>query len=70
MCGVMRLTYRPFGTAAQYTVVPLAQAVPLPETVPVEQGACLGIPGITAHRAAISQALEAGWQGHTGGGKD
>src|SRR5438093_3058034 len=44
-------TYRPFGTAAEYTVVPLKQAVPLPDTVPVEQGACLGIPGITAHRA-------------------
>jgi NADPH:quinone reductase len=44
-------SYRPFGTAAEYTVVPLEQAVPLPETVPVEQGACLGIPGITAHRA-------------------
>jgi NADPH:quinone reductase len=44
-------SYRPFGTAAEYTVVPLEQAVPLPETVPVERGACLGIPGITAHRA-------------------
>jgi NADPH2:quinone reductase len=44
-------TYRPFGTAAEYTVVPLEQAVPLPAHVPVEQGACLGIPGITAHRA-------------------
>jgi NADPH2:quinone reductase len=44
-------SYRPFGTAAEYTVVPLQQAVPLPEPVPVEQGACLGIPGITAHRA-------------------
>jgi NADPH2:quinone reductase len=44
-------TYRPFGTAAEFTVVPLAQAVPLPENAPVEQGACLGIPGITAHRA-------------------
>jgi NADPH:quinone reductase len=44
-------SYRPFGTAAEYTVVPLQQAVPLPETVPPEQGACLGIPGITAHRA-------------------
>src|SRR5262244_1745002 len=43
-------SYRPFGTAAEYTVVPLQQAVPLPETVPMEQGACLGIPGITAHR--------------------
>jgi len=44
-------TYRAFGTAAQYTVVPLPQAVPLPENVSMEQGACLGIPVITAHRA-------------------
>src|SRR5215510_7535613 len=44
-------SYRPFGTAAEYTVVPLGQAVPLPETASMEQGACLGIPGITAHRA-------------------
>lgn len=44
-------TYRPFGTAAEYTVIPVEQAVPLPETVSLEQGACLGIPGITAHRA-------------------
>jgi len=44
-------SYRPFGTAAEYTTVPLQQAVPLPETVPMEQGACLGIPGITAYRA-------------------
>ena len=43
-------TYRPFGTAAEYTAVPLQQVVPLPETVSFEQGACLGIPGITAHR--------------------
>lgn len=44
-------TYRPFGTAAEFTVVPVAQAVPLPANVSFEQGACLGIPGITAHRA-------------------
>jgi NADPH:quinone reductase len=44
-------SYRPFGTAAEYTIVPLKQAVPLPDSVPLEQGACLGIPGITAHRA-------------------
>src|SRR5437870_4563809 len=44
-------TYRPFGTAAEYTVVPTDQVVPLPENVSFEQGACLGIPGITAHRA-------------------
>jgi len=44
-------SYRPFGTAAEYTVVPVERAVPLPEGVPMDQGACLGIPGITAHRA-------------------
>lgn len=43
-------SYRPFGTAAEYTVVPGTQAVPLPDDVSFEQGACLGIPGITAHR--------------------
>jgi NADPH:quinone reductase len=44
-------SYRPFGTAAEYTVVPLKLVVQLPENAPLEQGACLGIPGITAHRA-------------------
>ena len=44
-------SYRPFGTAAEFTVVPAAQAVRLPANVTPEQGACLGIPGITAHRA-------------------
>ena len=44
-------SYRPFGTAAEYVAVPSAQAVPLSEGVSFEQGACLGIAGITAHRA-------------------
>jgi NADPH2:quinone reductase len=44
-------SYRPFGTAAEFTVVPVDQIAPLPEKVSMEQGACLGIPGITAHRA-------------------
>jgi NADPH:quinone reductase len=44
-------SYRPFGTAAEFTIVPAAQTVPLPANVPMEQGACLGIPGITGHRA-------------------
>jgi NADPH:quinone reductase len=44
-------SYRPFGTAAEYTVIPLQQVAQLPEGVALEQGACLGIPGITAHRA-------------------
>lgn len=44
-------SYRPFGTAAEFTVVPVDQIAPLPANVSMEQGACLGIPGITAHRA-------------------
>lgn len=44
-------TYRPFGTAAEYTVVPVNQAVPMPDMVSIEQGGCLGIPAITAYRA-------------------
>lgn len=44
-------SYRPFGTAAEYVVVPAEQAIRLPDGVSFEQGACLGIPGITAHRA-------------------
>ncbi|WP_328681465.1 NADPH:quinone reductase [Streptomyces sp. NBC_00322] len=46
-------SYRPFGTAAQYTVVPAHQAVVLPEQLSDETGAGLGIPGITAHRAVF-----------------
>jgi len=44
-------SYRPFGTAAEFTVVPVEKVAPLPASVSMEQGACLGIPGITAHRA-------------------
>ncbi|OZF55564.1 oxidoreductase [Rhodococcus sp. 14-2470-1b] len=46
-------SYRAFGTAAQFTVVPEWQAVVLPDSVAAEVGACLGIPGITAHRAVF-----------------
>ena len=44
-------SYRPFGTAAEFTCVPLDHVAPLPKNVSMDQGACLGIPGITAHRA-------------------
>lgn len=47
-------SYRPFGTAAQTTVVPEALAVDLPDLVGDEMGACFGIPGITAHRAVFA----------------
>jgi NADPH:quinone reductase len=44
-------SYRPFGTAAEFTVVPASQVARLPQGVSMDQGACLGIPGITAHQA-------------------
>ena len=47
-------SYRPFGTAAESTVVPAALAVDLPDPVSDELGACFGIPGITAHRAVFA----------------
>jgi NADPH2:quinone reductase len=53
-------SYRPFGTAAQLTVVPADHAVDLPDGVPDEVGACLGIPGITAHRAVFADGPVAG----------
>ncbi|MDP4675778.1 MAG: NADPH:quinone reductase [Candidatus Nanopelagicales bacterium] len=40
---------RQWGTAAQYTVVPARQAVPLPEGISNEQAAGLGVPYLTAH---------------------
>jgi NADPH2:quinone reductase len=53
-------SYRPFGTAAQFTVVPDHQAVTLPEAISDEVGACLGIPGITAHRAVFADGAVTG----------
>jgi len=47
-------SYRPFGTAAEHTVVPADLAVDLPDSVSDELGACLGIPGITAHRTVFA----------------
>jgi len=42
---------RPFGTAAQYIVLPAAQAVKLPDKTSFQAGACLGIPAMTAYHA-------------------
>ena len=41
---------RPWGTAAEYTVVPQRRAVLLPANASLELGACLGVPFLTAHR--------------------
>lgn len=45
---------RPFGTAAEFIALPERQAVPLPDNVSFEEGACLGIPALTALRAATT----------------
>jgi NADPH2:quinone reductase len=42
---------RPHGTAAEYIVLPSAQAVLLPEHVGYAEGACFGIPALTALQA-------------------
>jgi NADPH2:quinone reductase len=54
-------SYRPFGTAAEYVVVPSALAVALPRPAAEtggdrldEQASCLGIAGISAHRAVFA----------------
>ncbi|MFI1920065.1 NADPH:quinone reductase [Nocardia sp. NPDC020380] len=42
---------RATGTAAEFTVVPAGQAVPLPDEAGFDVGAALGVPALTAHRA-------------------
>ena len=51
---------RPFGTAAEYTAVPEAQAIPLPEEIDLEVGATLGIPARTAHRCVFADGSVSG----------
>ena len=63
-CGsTARSRIAPFGTAAELTVVPAELAVELPDRVGDELGACLGIPGITAHRAVFGDGPVAGRDG-------
>jgi NADPH2:quinone reductase len=45
---------RAFGTAAEYVAVPAANAVPMPERLSFEEGACLGVPALTAHRCVFA----------------
>src|SRR5918995_2637826 len=51
---------RAFGTCADYVVLPEAMAVPLPAHVSFEEGACLGIPAMTAYQAVASAEAWAG----------
>jgi NADPH2:quinone reductase len=45
---------RQFGTAAEYTCVPEDQAVKMPDEIPFELGASVGIPAMTAHRCLFA----------------
>ncbi len=51
---------RRWGTAAEWTVVPERQAVPLPDGVPMELGASLGVPAMTAHRCLFADGPVSG----------
>jgi NADPH:quinone reductase len=51
---------RPFGTAAEWIVLPSEQAVPLPAQISMEAGACLGIPAYTAHQAVALTGAQDG----------
>jgi NADPH:quinone reductase len=44
----------PWGTAAQWTVVPQEQALPLPDDASFELGASLGVPAVTAYRCLFA----------------
>ncbi len=48
---------RPTGTAQEFTVLPAGRAVKLPDSASFDQGASMGVPALTAHRAlTISEA--------------
>jgi len=51
---------RPFGTAAEFIVLPATQAVTLPEKVSFDAGACLGIPAMTAAHAIALAGIDKG----------
>ncbi len=51
---------RAFGTAAEYIALPAEQAVPLPDHFTMAQGACLGVPAMTAHRCVLSDGAVGG----------
>jgi NADPH:quinone reductase-like Zn-dependent oxidoreductase len=51
---------RSHGTAAEYIVLPSAQAVPLPANIGYAEGACFGIPALTALQAVRLAELTPG----------
>jgi NADPH2:quinone reductase len=53
---------RPYGTHAEYTVVPSGNAVKLPDSIDFDTGAGLGVPAMTSHRCLFA---DGGIQGQT-----
>ena len=51
---------RPFGTAAEAVLVPVDNAVPLPESTSYDEGACLGVPALTAYASVFADGDVAG----------
>ncbi|WP_186417953.1 NADPH:quinone reductase [Bosea sp. CS1GBMeth4] len=51
---------RPFGAAAEYVALPARQVQPLPARISFEEGACLGVPAMTAHRCVFADGPVAG----------
>jgi NADPH2:quinone reductase len=60
---------RNLGTAAEFIALDADLVTPLPDDVPFEAGACLGIPCMTAHRCVFSDGpVEGRWVVVSGGG--
>ena len=51
---------RHLGTAAEYVAIDHRRAVPLPDAASFNDGACLGIPALTAHRCVFADGSVAG----------
>jgi len=51
---------RPFGSCAEYIALPADRAVPLPDRTSFVEGACLGIPAMTAHRCVFADGPVSG----------
>lgn len=59
---------RPLGTAAEYIALPAETAVRLSDSVSFAEGACLGIPAMTAHRCLLADGpIDGLWVLVTGG---
>lgn len=51
---------RPSGTAAEHIALPASQAIRLPDHTTFFEGACLGIPAMTAHRCVFADGAVEG----------